>query len=333
MSVPSPSPSPSTRPQAQQQALAQAQQQALAVQPPNVRPTPTQRLAALTGVQPKELVDAVKAQCFGNDAAKVTDASLIAFLSVAADLGINPLLPGMLYAYWHSQLNRFVPIMGPDAVYKKLAEHPLYEGNTAEFGYDEGSDDLWCKVTIFVKGWKVPITEKCYLSEWGEKTNKNPNWRDRPRHMLKLRTLKQAARQLIHGIPQWDDDDIIDVQFTQPAPPLFAAVPAVPAAAPAPAPAPAPARKKVEAAKKADPPPQEQVQTALPSGLKATPRDILADFRDGLTAMAKKENETEDDMLRILGSKRAFADFTEDDLDAVIEAQGLCEQYGWGPPP
>lgn len=34
----------------------------------------------------------------------------------------------------------------------------------------------------------------------------NPNWVTRPRHMLEIRTLKQNARQIIHGIP-FDEDE------------------------------------------------------------------------------------------------------------------------------
>lgn len=321
-------PSPASRPQAAAAAAPGRPQdppgqQLVALQ--KVPLTATQRVADMIGVQPRELLDAVKAQCFGNDAAKVTDAAMMAFMSVAAEMRVNPLLPGMLYAFWNAQLGKFVPIPGPDAVEKALVEHPLYEGRFAEFGYE--GDDLWCKVTISVKGWRHPITKTCYFSEW--KMEKNPNWISRPRHMLELRTVKQAARQLIPGMPQGDEDDVIDVQFTQQqsVPAFTSAAPAVPAAAEQPAP-----RKKVEAAKKAEPPP-EQVHTALPPGMKASPPDILADFRAGLKAMAKKENETEDALLKVLGSKRTLADFTDDNLDAVMEAQGLCEQYGWGPPP
>lgn len=203
-----------------------------------IRPKASQQLAAAIGMDPSAMLDTFKAQCFKGGAGNVTNEQLAAFVSIAADMGVNPLLPGMLYAYPVSG-GGVVPIMGPAGVYKKLAEHPeVLSWETTVFPEDVALPPTHAVTEIFRKGRDKPLKYTALLSEW--KVDSNPNWRTRPRHMLSLRSLKHCAAQIIHGIPGDEDDRVIagEVNVTP------AAEPAVTRAEP-----PVRARKGANAAK------------------------------------------------------------------------------------
>lgn len=163
-------------------------------------------LASFLGMDPDMMLQTFKAQCFRN-ANQVSDSQLAAFVSIARDMGVNPLLPGMLYAY-PTTGGGIVPMMGPDGVYKKLMEHPSVDSwDTKVFPEDGSGSPTHATTNIYLKGKDHPISYTAYFSEW--KVQSNPNWTTRPRHMLGLRSLKQAARQVIHGLPYDEDDKVI----------------------------------------------------------------------------------------------------------------------------
>jgi hypothetical protein len=175
-----------------------------------VRPKASQQLAALIGMEPGAMIEAIKAQCFKCDPAKVSNEQLAAFVSIAAEMGVNPFLPDMLYAYPTSN-GGILPIMGPSGVYKKLTEHPDVDSwETTVFPEDVTQPPTHAVTKIWRKGRERPMTYTALMSEW--KMNSNPNWNSRPRHMLGLRSLKHCARQIIHGIPyDVDDREIINI--------------------------------------------------------------------------------------------------------------------------
>jgi hypothetical protein len=170
-----------------------------------IRPKASQQLAALIGMESSAMLDTIKAQCFKTNPANVTNEQLAAFVSIAAEMQVNPLLPGMLYAY-PTTGGGIVPIMGPDGVFKKLMEHPqvdsweviVYPENDVSVAPTHATAFIWRK------GTDRPLKYTALFSEW--KINSNPNWNTRPRHMLGLRALKHCARQIIHGIPGDEDD-------------------------------------------------------------------------------------------------------------------------------
>lgn len=182
----------------------------------NVKPRASLALSILTGMEPAMMLDTIKAQCFKGDPSRVTDTQLAAFVSIAAEMGVNPLLPGMMYAF-PIQGGGIVPMMGPDAVFKKLAEHPNVDSwKTTVFPEDVTLAPTHATTEIFLRNSQRPLTYTALLSEW--KVGANPNWNSRPRHMLSLRSLKQAARQVIHGVP-FDEDErqMADMQNVTPA--------------------------------------------------------------------------------------------------------------------
>ncbi len=168
------------------------------------KPRASHSLAALMGMEPTAMLDTIKAQCFKGNPANISDAQLAAFVSIAAEMGVNPLLPGMLYAF-PVQGGGIVPMMGPDGVYKKLTENPNVESwETVVYPEDVALPPTHAVTRIYRKGVERPLAYTALLSEW--KVGANPNWNSRPRHMLSLRSLKQCARMIIHGIP-FDEDE------------------------------------------------------------------------------------------------------------------------------
>ena len=170
-------------------------------------------LANFIGMAPDAMLDTIKAQCFKCSPSQVTDAQLGAFIAVCNEMKVNPLLPGMIYAYPNQ--GGIVPMMGPDFVFKKLGEHTDIESWEVEvFPADPELPPTHAIAKIWRKGRDRPISYTAFLKEW--KMPSNPNWSSRPRHMLFTRALKQCARQVIHSMP-FDEDDrrmmgVIDIQ-------------------------------------------------------------------------------------------------------------------------
>jgi hypothetical protein len=164
-------------------------------------------LSLALGLTPRMMTDVLRAQCFRNvKADQVSDEQLAAFIVIANEMKVNPLLPGMMYAYPNPQGGGITPMLGPDGVFKKLFEHPDIDSwECVSFPAIEASlQPTHATMTIWRKGRDKPLTKTCLLSEW--KIQSNPNWSTRTRHMLELRTIKQGARMIIHGLP-FDEDE------------------------------------------------------------------------------------------------------------------------------
>lgn len=165
------------------------------------------RLSLALGIPVEQMISTLKAQCFRNSRPEdISNAQLAAFISIANDMKVNPLLPGMLYAY--PDRGAIFPIMGPDGVYKKLSEHEGIDSWESEvFPVEFDKPPTHAVAKIYRKGVERPISYTAVFTEWF--VSSNPNWKSRPRHMLGLRALKQCARQIIHGIPGDEDDRVI----------------------------------------------------------------------------------------------------------------------------
>lgn len=169
----------------------------------------TSQLSATLGVEPRMMVESLKKQCFPSMRPEdISDAQLAAFVSVANTLELNPLIPGMLYAY-PAKNGGIVPVSGPDGVLKKLDEQ-IAAGKLDGYKCVLFPDDVTLPPThavakIWRKGSDRPAMFTAIFKEWV--VGSNPNWGSRPRHMLWLRAIKQCARQVIHGVP-FDEDDI-----------------------------------------------------------------------------------------------------------------------------
>lgn len=165
------------------------------------------QLAAFLGIEKGMMLETLKAQCFkGKRPDEVSDAQLAAFVSTANVLQVNPLVPGMLYAY-PERNGGITPILGPDGVFKKLDEF-IASGKLSGFECEvfmgaDGKPERAEAVIHRAEGQK-PAKYTAYYSEWS--VTSNTNWQARPRHMLWVRAIKQAARQVIHGLPMDADE-------------------------------------------------------------------------------------------------------------------------------
>ncbi len=165
-------------------------------------PKASDQLASFLGIEKGMMLETLKAQCFpGKRPDEVSDTQLAAFVSTANVLQVNPLIPGMLYAY-PSKNGGVVPILGPDGTFKKLDEH-IANGKLEGFECVVFPEDVTQKpthatATIYRKNAK-PATYTALFSEWA--VSGSPVWGSKPRHMLWTRAIKQAARQVIHGLP------------------------------------------------------------------------------------------------------------------------------------
>lgn len=175
------------------------------------------KLAISLGVEKAHMLQTIKAQCFRNTTPdRVSDTQLAAYVQIASNLRLNPLLPGMLYAY-PERNGGITPIIGPDGIFLMLSSNPDIEGWSTK--HEEIGGEPACTATIKHKR-LGEISKTVFLNEW--KVANNPNWATRPRHMLEIRALKQCARQVIHGVP-FDEDEYasraIDTGLAHEAPP------------------------------------------------------------------------------------------------------------------
>lgn len=197
-------------------------------------------LATRLGVEKGHMIETIKAQCFrALRPEQVSDTQLAAYVQIANTLNLNPLLPGMLYAY-PSGNGGITPIIGPDGIFSLLSNNPDIGGWSTK--HEQIENEATC--TAVIKHKRLgELTKTVFMSEW--KMSNNPNWQARPRHMLEIRALKQCARQVIHGIP-FDEEEhqMAEINVTPAA--------EAPAAAATETRPPAPARRGGAAAAKAE---------------------------------------------------------------------------------
>lgn len=183
----------------------------LAVQTP---PKASDQLAAFLGIEKGMMLETLKAQCFkGKRPEEVTDSQLAAFISTANVLQVNPLIPGMLWAF-PERNGGISPILGPDGVMKKLDEHiatnKLEGYECVVYPEDVTQKPTHAVATIHRKGARA-ATYTALFSEWV--VGNSPVWTSKPRHMLWMRAIKQCARQVIHGLPM-DAEEYAQAEMT-----------------------------------------------------------------------------------------------------------------------
>jgi hypothetical protein len=180
-----------------------------ATQKTGINESGVSKIAQLMDVSPSSAIEVLRETCFPNG--KATNAQLAAFVSVCNNLGMNPMLPGIIYAY---PSNGGIKVMlGPDGVNKLLAENPHYRGRKCTFTDDQNGNPVACTSSIFMSNLDHPVEYTAYLSEWTIPSN--PNWKTRPRHMLEIRATKMAARQIIHGLPM-DKEEFEIIEHQEP---------------------------------------------------------------------------------------------------------------------
>ncbi len=209
--------------------MSEEKQLAVTTEQPFVRASTA--LSQQLGLEPRALIDAIKTQFFKGKEA--TDAQLAVVVSTARELGLNPLIPGQLYPY-PDRSGSVTIMLGPDGIYTLLANNKdivaQKDGGPAywtEHGTDNGKDTCTGFINHRTKGL---LKKTIWVDEWV--VSSNPNWQSRRHHMSEIRALKQAARMVIHGIPNDVDEQRIGEMLN------VTPEDAAPEAAPRPAPKP-----------------------------------------------------------------------------------------------
>lgn len=170
------------------------------------------KLANQLSIDKETLISTVKNTVFK----KATDAQLMVFFSVCDQLNFNPMLK-LVWAYPDKEggVQTLISYSG----WIQLANnHPQFDGEETTFVLDEQTQKpISATCVIWRKDRSHPTIVTVYLKEWYK--GSNPNWVDRPIHMLGIRAYVQAVRKAF-GYHQYEYDpeaedaikkDIIDV--------------------------------------------------------------------------------------------------------------------------
>jgi phage recombination protein Bet len=194
---------------------------ALATQPATAPAVQTPKASALVlmasrySVEPAKLLDTLKQTAFKG----ANDAQMMALVIVANEHKLNPFTKE-IYAF-PDKSGGIVPVISVDGWYRKMNEHPDFNGLDIEFK-EEGSKVIACTASIYRKSREHPTTVTEYVDEC--KRNTDP-WNKQPRRMIRHRAIVQCIR-IAFGIAGMDPEDAErmrerDVTPPNVAPPVF----------------------------------------------------------------------------------------------------------------
>ena len=149
----------------------------------NIITTQASKLGALFGMEGDgtELVQVLKATAFKGE---VSDAQMVALLTVANHYGLNPFTKE-LFAF-PDKNNGIVPVVGVDGWSRIINSHPQFDG--IEFEQNDES----CTCIIYRKDRNRPIKVTEWMAEC-RRSGMGP-WQSHPRRMLRHKAMIQCAR-------------------------------------------------------------------------------------------------------------------------------------------
>ncbi len=133
---------------------------------------------------------------------KATNSQLMVFFGVCQELRFNPLLK-MAWAYPDKEGG--VQVLISYSGWIHIANnHPQFDGEETTVAFDPQTDrPISATCVIWRKDRTHPTIVTVYFKEWYKPTN--PNWNERPAHMLSIRAYIQAVRKAF-GLNQYDYD-------------------------------------------------------------------------------------------------------------------------------
>lgn len=159
-------------------------------------------LAEQYGVLPKQFYEIIKQTVMP---ASSSPSSLLAFLTVAKEYGLNPLTREI--AAFEGQGGKIVPMLMIDGWLRKANEHPQMDGLATE-EIKEAGKVIAVKATIYRKDRTRPIVAVEYLSECKRPTKP---WDQMPIRMLTNKAIIQAIRRAFSISGVYDQDEAADV--------------------------------------------------------------------------------------------------------------------------
>lgn len=165
-------------------------------------------------MEPAAFEATIRATCVPNGIAQPTKEEFAAFLLVAREHNLNPLLKE-IYCY-PRRGGGVQPMVAIDGWYKKINEHPQFDGFEAVDVYEDGK---FVAVTCTI--WRRDRSRPTIITEWLEECIRNTDPWKMKRRMLRHKAVIQCARAAFSfagiGSPL-DEDDMIDITPSAPPP-------------------------------------------------------------------------------------------------------------------
>ena len=183
---------------------------------PTQRASLVARFAEKYHIEPRKLLDTLKATAFRQRGDQVvTDEQMAALLIVADQFKLNPFTKE-IFAF--NDKGAIVPVVSVDGWSRIINEHPAFDG--MEFHYSDQFVQMpggakacpdWCEVHIYRKDRARPTIVREYLDEVyqaprGDKGYAGP-WQSHTKRFLRHKTLIQGARIAFGFAGIYDEDE------------------------------------------------------------------------------------------------------------------------------
>jgi phage recombination protein Bet len=184
--------------------------------------TLVERFANKFAVDPDKLVDTLKATCFKQKDAQVTDQQMVALLIVADQYGLNPFTKEV-FAFPDKQ-GGIVPVISVDGWARIINDAPNFDGVEFVMGpYTRADDDSkdcpeWIECVIYRKDREHATRVREYLDETyrpafggtnrdGKRYSVPGPWQSHTKRMLRHKALIQGARLAFGFAGIYDEDE------------------------------------------------------------------------------------------------------------------------------
>lgn len=161
------------------------------------RPSALVAMGSRYNVDPAKLLDTLKQTAFKG----ATDAQMMALVIVSNEMGLNPFLKE-IYAF-PDKTGGIIPVVGVDGWYRRMNEHPQFNGIEFEMHDSPEGAPVSCTTTIYRKDREKPTRVTEYVAEC--KRNTDP-WNKQPRRMIRHRSAIQCIR-VAFGFAGCDPED------------------------------------------------------------------------------------------------------------------------------
>ena len=135
-----------------------------------------------------------------------TQEQVYSFAIVARQYNLNPFTKE-IYAF-PGKGGTIIPIVSVDGWFKKMNEHPAFDGVETELLY-EGDKLVGCTAKIYRKDRKVPTVVQELVSECN---TGSPAWKKTPARMIRHRAITQCARVAFSFAGIYDPDEGLAIQ-------------------------------------------------------------------------------------------------------------------------
>jgi phage recombination protein Bet len=159
------------------------------------------------GVSPENLVTVVKTTIFRGDAARASNAELVAFLQVCERYDLNPFIRE-IYAFVGKGGGVF-PIVGVDGWVHLVNRNPQFDGVEFLDQCDDQGHMIAITCAMTVKGRQLPVKITEYMAECVRDTEP---WKKWPRRMLRHKAYIQCARYAFGYAGIYDEDEAERIQ-------------------------------------------------------------------------------------------------------------------------